>query len=44
MLDSDVPSYVPHQEMNASSDEALSCVVVRSGQEGFLRDKGFWMV
>jgi uncharacterized RmlC-like cupin family protein len=28
-----VPQYVPHQEINASADESLSCVVVRSGQE-----------
>ena len=28
-----VPPYVPHQEINASDDLALSCVVVRSGQE-----------
>lgn len=28
-----VPPYVPHQEINASDDETLSCVVVRSGQE-----------
>src|SRR6187399_1531245 len=28
-----VPPYVPHQEINASNDEPLSCVVVRSGQE-----------
>jgi uncharacterized RmlC-like cupin family protein len=28
-----VPPYVPHQEINASADEPLSCVVVRSGQE-----------
>ena len=28
-----VPPYVPHQEINASADEELSCVVVRSGQE-----------
>jgi uncharacterized RmlC-like cupin family protein len=28
-----VAPYVPHQEMNASSDEPLSCVLVRSGQE-----------
>jgi uncharacterized RmlC-like cupin family protein len=28
-----VPPYVPHQEINASSDDPLSCVVVRSGQE-----------
>jgi len=24
---------VPHQEINASSDEALDCVIVRSGAE-----------
>jgi len=28
-----VPPYVPHQEINASGAEPLSCVVVRSGQE-----------
>jgi uncharacterized RmlC-like cupin family protein len=28
-----VPPFVPHQEMNASADETLRCVVVRSGQE-----------
>jgi uncharacterized RmlC-like cupin family protein len=28
-----VPPYVPHQEINASDEEALSCVLVRSGQE-----------
>jgi len=28
-----VPPYVPHQEINASRDEPLSCVLVRSGQE-----------
>jgi uncharacterized RmlC-like cupin family protein len=28
-----VPPYAPHQEINASEDEALSCVLVRSGQE-----------
>jgi uncharacterized RmlC-like cupin family protein len=28
-----VPPYVPHQEINASDDETLSCVIVRSGQE-----------
>jgi uncharacterized RmlC-like cupin family protein len=28
-----VPPYVPHQEINASTDDELSCVVVRSGQE-----------
>src|SRR4029079_4698111 len=28
-----VPPFVPHQEINASRDEPLSCVLVRSGQE-----------
>ena len=28
-----VPPFVPHQEINASTDEPLSCVLVRSGQE-----------
>jgi uncharacterized RmlC-like cupin family protein len=28
-----VPPFVPHQEINASRDEPLSCVIVRSGQE-----------
>lgn len=28
-----VPPYVPHQEINASADEPLECVLVRSGQE-----------
>lgn len=28
-----VPPFVPHQEINASRDEACECVVVRSGQE-----------
>src|SRR5206468_6164244 len=28
-----VPPYVPHQEINASSESPLECVVVRSGQE-----------
>lgn len=28
-----VPPYVPHQEMNASDEEPLRCVVVRSDQE-----------
>jgi uncharacterized RmlC-like cupin family protein len=28
-----VPPFVPHQEMNASREEPLECVVVRSGQE-----------
>ncbi|MEM7537672.1 MAG: cupin domain-containing protein [Chloroflexota bacterium] len=28
-----VPPYVPHQEINASDDEPLQCVLVRSDQE-----------
>jgi uncharacterized RmlC-like cupin family protein len=28
-----VPPYVPHQEINASADESLECVIVRSGQD-----------
>lgn len=28
-----VPPFVPHQEINASTDEPLECVLVRSGQE-----------
>jgi uncharacterized RmlC-like cupin family protein len=28
-----VPPFVPHQEMNASADEVLDCVLLRSGQE-----------
>ena len=28
-----VPPYVPHQEINASRNETLECVLVRSGQE-----------
>jgi len=28
-----VPPYVPHQEINASRDQPLDCVLVRSGQE-----------
>ena len=28
-----VPPYVPHQEINGSPDEPLSCVLVRSGQD-----------
>jgi uncharacterized RmlC-like cupin family protein len=28
-----VPPYVPHQEINASDDTPLSCVLVRSGRE-----------
>ena len=28
-----IPPYVPHQEINASADEPLHCVLVRSDQE-----------
>jgi uncharacterized RmlC-like cupin family protein len=28
-----VPPFVPHQEINASADETLQCVLVRSGQD-----------
>jgi uncharacterized RmlC-like cupin family protein len=28
-----VPPFVPHQEINASNTESLTCVLVRSGQE-----------
>src|SRR6266446_8592440 len=28
-----IPPFVPHQEINASLNEPLSCMVVRSGQE-----------
>ncbi len=28
-----IPPFVPHQEINASADEALECVVVRSDNE-----------
>jgi uncharacterized RmlC-like cupin family protein len=28
-----VPPFVPHQEINASEDEALECILLRSGQE-----------
>ncbi len=28
-----IPPYVPHQEINASADEVLECVLVRSGGE-----------
>lgn len=31
-----VPPFVPHQELNASTDERLECVVVRSGQEAIV--------
>ena len=28
-----VPPYVPHQEINASRDESLECVIIRSDNE-----------
>src|SRR3954447_4016045 len=28
-----IPPYVPHQEINASRDELLECVLLRSGQD-----------
>lgn len=28
-----VPPYVPHQEINASPEQPLRCVLVRSGQD-----------
>jgi len=28
-----VPPFVPHQEINASADETLECVLVRSDNE-----------
>ena len=28
-----MPPYVPHQEINASTDEPLECVLVRSDNE-----------
>jgi uncharacterized RmlC-like cupin family protein len=31
-----VPPFVPHQEINASADEVLTCVVVRSGQDAIV--------
>jgi uncharacterized RmlC-like cupin family protein len=31
-----VPPYVPHQEMNASEDVQLECVLARSGQQGLV--------
>jgi uncharacterized RmlC-like cupin family protein len=31
-----VPPFVPHQEINASRDERLSCVLVRSGGEAIV--------
>jgi uncharacterized RmlC-like cupin family protein len=31
-----VPPYVPHQEINASEDSQLHCVLTRSGQQGLV--------
>ena len=31
-----VPPFVPHQEINASADDPLACVVVRSDQEAIV--------
>ena len=31
-----VPPYVPHQEINASKDAQLHCVLTRSGQQGLV--------
>ncbi len=31
-----VPPYVPHQEINASEDTQLHCVLARSGQQGLV--------
>src|ERR1700733_11075477 len=31
-----VPPYVPHQEINASDDLTLHCVLTRSGQQGLV--------
>jgi uncharacterized RmlC-like cupin family protein len=31
-----VPPFVPHQEINASRDEPLNCVLVRSGQDAIV--------
>jgi uncharacterized RmlC-like cupin family protein len=31
-----VPPYVPHQEINASDDVELRCVLARSGQQGLV--------
>jgi uncharacterized RmlC-like cupin family protein len=35
-----VPPYVPHQEINASTDEPLSCVLVRSDNEAVVVNLG----
>ena len=39
-----VPPHVPHQEINASEDEPLSCVVVRSDQEPVVVNLGITAV
>jgi len=31
-----VPPYVPHQEINASDEKSLHCVLARSGQQGLV--------
>ena len=31
-----VPPYVPHQEINASPNSVLHCVLARSGQQGLV--------
>jgi uncharacterized RmlC-like cupin family protein len=31
-----LPPFVPHQEINALTDEPLECVVVRSGEESIV--------
>jgi uncharacterized RmlC-like cupin family protein len=31
-----IPPYVPHQEINASPQESLECVVIRSDQEAIV--------
>ena len=31
-----VPPFVPHQEINASDDQPLECVLTRSGQEAIV--------
>jgi uncharacterized RmlC-like cupin family protein len=31
-----VPPYVPHQEINASAEVKLHCVLARSGQQGLV--------
>ena len=36
-----VPPFVPHQEINPSAGEMLSCVVARSGQEPIVRQSRY---